>query len=51
MSYHSFKFRSISCNSTPYKYSFFPRTIPFWNLLPAEAAEATSVDALKHRLP
>jgi len=50
---HSFKFRTIyiSCNSTPYKYSFFPRTIPSWNLLPAETAEATSVDAFKHRLP
>jgi len=37
---HSFKCRTISCNSTPYKYSFFPRTIPSWNLLPAETAEA-----------
>ena len=48
---HSYKFRTISCNSTPYKYSFFPRTIPSWNLLPAETAEAMSVDAFKHRLP
>ena len=48
---HSFKFRPISCNSTPYKYSFFPRTIPSWNLLPAETAEAATVDAFKHRLP
>ena len=47
---HSYKFRTIS-NSTTYKYSFFPRTIPSWNLLPAETAEATSVDAFKHRLP
>jgi len=25
---HSYKFRTISCNSTPYKYSFFPE--PFY---------------------
>jgi len=36
-----YKFRTISCNSTPYKYSFFPRTISSWNLLPAQTAEAT----------
>ena len=29
---HSFKFRTISCNSTTYKSSFFPRTIPSWNV-------------------
>jgi len=48
---HSYKFRTFSCNSTTYKYSFFPRTIPSWNLLPAETAEATPVDAFKHRFP
>ena len=37
--------------NVPYKYSFFPRTIPSWNLLPAETAEAMSVDEFKHRLP
>ena len=37
---HSYKFRTISCNSTPYKYSLFPRS---WNLLPAETAEAIYV--------
>jgi len=40
---HSYKFRTISCNSTTYKYSLFPRTIPSWNLLPAETAEAMYV--------
>jgi len=27
---HQFKFRNITTNSTPYKYSFFLRTIPSW---------------------
>ena len=48
---HNFKFRSIGSNSTPYRYSFFPRTIPTWNLLQAMTVEATSVDVFKRRLP
>jgi len=28
-----------------------PIHFPSWNLLPTETAEATSVDAFKHRLP
>ena len=46
-----FKFRSIGINSTPHRYSFFPRTIPTWKLLPAMIVEATSVDVFKRRLP
>jgi hypothetical protein len=30
-----------------YKYSFFVRTIPLWNKLPASAAEATSIEAFQ----
>ena len=37
---HTKKLRQISSRTDAYKYSFFPRTIPFWNSLPASIAEA-----------
>ena len=48
---YNFKFWGIGSNSTPYRYSFFPRTIPTWNLLSAMTVEAMSVDVFKCRLP
>ena len=40
---HSRKFRQISTSTDSFKYSFFPRTIPLWNSLPASMAEAPSL--------
>ena len=37
---HTKKLRQISSRSDAYKFSFFPRTIPVWNSLPATVAEA-----------
>ena len=37
---HTKKLRQISSKSDAYKHSFFPRTIPVWNSLPATVAKA-----------
>ena len=42
-----YKFRHIATNTNAYKYSFFPRTIPFWNNLPTTAVTATSPEAFQ----
>ena len=34
---HTYKFRHIPTDSTAYRQSFFPRTVPQWNSLPPEA--------------
>ena len=39
---HTMKLRQISSRTDAYKYSSFPRTIPFWNSLPAEASDLVS---------
>ena len=39
---HSFKFQQYPTSTDCFKFSFFPRTIPVWNRLPAAAAEAPS---------
>ena len=36
---HTKKLRQISSKLDAFKYSFFPRTIPVWNSLPATVAE------------
>ena len=48
---HSRKFRQISTSTDSFKYSFFPRTIPLWNSLPASMAEAPSLASFRKGLP
>ena len=48
---HVYKFKNISASSTVYKNSFFPRTIPQWNSLDKDIAEAPSLSCFKNRLP
>ena len=47
---HKHKYRHYSSSSDCFKYSFFPRTIPLWNRLPAAAAEAPSLASFKREL-
>ena len=44
---HSFKFQQYPTSTDCFKFSFFPRTIPVWNRLPAAAAEAPSLISFK----
>ena len=44
---HSQTYRQISTRTNYHKYSFYPRTIPQWNSLPASIAEAPSVEVFK----
>ena len=37
---HSKKYRQFPSSCDAFKYSFFPRTVPTWNALPANVAEA-----------
>ena len=47
---HSKKYRQISTRTDSYKFSFFPRTIPVRNSLPASVAEAPSLVSFKKGL-
>ena len=47
---HNFSFRQIQSNKDTYKYSFYPRTIVQWNLLPAAAVQCTTLDSFKEQL-
>ena len=47
---HSRKFRQYSTSSDSFKFSFFPRTIPLWNSLPASVAEAPSLASFRKEL-
>ena len=47
---HTKKLRQISSKSDAYKHSFFPRTIPVWNSLPATVAEAPDLVSFKQGL-
>ena len=42
---------AILLNLVKYKYSFYPRTIIQWNLLPIHVHEAVTVDAFKALVP
>ena len=41
---------NLSTRTDFYKFSFFPRTIPVWNSLPAPVTEAPSLESFKKRL-
>ena len=47
---HKFKYQRYSTSIESYKNSFFPRTIPLWNRLPATVAEAPSLVSFKRGL-
>ena len=47
---HKLKFRHLSSKTDSLKFSFFPRTIPIWNSLPASVAEASDLASFKQRL-
>jgi hypothetical protein len=47
---HSSKFRQFSPRTNVFKFSFFPRTVPVWNSLPAAVAEAPSLVHFKREL-
>jgi hypothetical protein len=47
---NSRRFRQISTRTDTYKFSFFPRTIPAWNSLPAAVAEAPCLVSFKREL-
>ena len=47
---HSFKFQQYPTSTDCFKFSFFPRTIPVWNKLPAAAAVAPSLVSFKREL-
>ena len=47
---HTKKFRQFSPSTDCFKFSFFPRTIPLWNSLPAVTAEAPSLVSFKEGL-
>ena len=47
---HKYKYQQYSTSTDCFKYSFFLRTIPLWNRLPAAAAEAPSLVSFKREL-
>ena len=47
---HQFKYRTIRTSTDPYKHSFFPRTIPEWNLLHSDTVNSETIDQFKSRL-
>jgi hypothetical protein len=47
---HKHRFQHYSTSTDYFKYSFFPRTIPAWNKLPATTAEAPSLASFKREL-
>lgn len=47
---HSRKFIQFATSSDTFKFSFFPRTVPSWNNLPASVAEAPSLASFKEGL-
>jgi len=48
---HSYSYRLIQTSKDSYKYSFFPRTIAQWNLLPVAAVQCTTLDSFREQIP
>ena len=42
---HHLRYHQVITNLNSYKYSFYPRVIPLWNILPTEAVTAPSYQA------
>ena len=47
---HQYKFTCILASTTAYRNSFYPRTIPQWNDLDKESAEAKTINCFKSSL-
>ena len=47
---HSYSDRPIQITKDSYKYSFFPRTIAQWNLLPVAAVQCTTLDSFREQI-
>lgn len=47
---HQHCYKHLTSSTNQYKHSFFPRTIPEWNKLPKETAEAPSLAEFKSKL-
>ena len=47
---HQYKYQTIRTHTEVYRNSFYPRTIPDWNCLPAEAVNCPSADSFIQRL-
>jgi len=47
---HSKKFQQFSAKCDYYKFSFFPRTVPVWNSLPAQIAESPDLVSFRQGL-
>ncbi len=47
---HHLKIQHLATNCTPYRQSFFPRTIPEWNILPQELVDCGSPETFRARL-
>ena len=48
---HSHSYRHIHTSLDSYKYSFYPKTIVQWNLLPAAAVQCPTLDSFKEQIP
>ena len=46
---HGYKLKKQRCNTTHRQYVFTQKMVDRWNSLPAEVAEAPSMNAFKHR--
>ena len=47
---HQYKYQTIQTHTEVYRNSFYPRTIPDWNRLPAEAVNCPSADSFRQQL-
>lgn len=47
---HAFKYKHIQAGASYYSQSFFPRTVPVWNMLPGHVIEAPTLEAFKGSL-
>jgi hypothetical protein len=48
--FHPFTYRHLHAFKDPYKYSFFPNTIIYWNLLPQNIVLCPTVNTLREQL-
>ena len=48
---HIYSFRPIQTTKDSYKYSFYPRTILQWNLLPVAAVQCTTLESFREQIP
>ena len=48
---HIYYYKQIQTNKDSYKFSFYPRTIIQWNMLPTSAVLCTTVEDFKEQIP